>query len=215
MFKFAGIALSLLSVTATLAWAQVPLSGTEAASASRTSMPVTPKAAAPIGQSAAGVPGGSVLQSGRIVGADNETRDQTAVRKGKGYIAGNNGNARQASDPPVSAERGKPSKEQRAIVSPGTDPSGNKSFFESRSNTARTDEPASTDQTTVRKGKGYISGGGGNARVVGGDKGKEASVTAPSPPSRGQAGVTPMGTGAPAATAPPELPGASRSIFKD
>jgi hypothetical protein len=59
---------------------------------------------------------------------------------------------------------------------PASTSSGNKSFFESRSNTAITDAPAveTPEQAAARKGKGTLAGQAGIARPVGTAKSAQA-----------------------------------------
>ena len=94
---------------------------------------------------------------------------------------------------------------RRAVeAKPTSASSGNKSFFESRSNTAITDASAieTPEQAAERKGKGYIAGQAGNARTVG-------------TPTHAHI-VSPQGSAAAAIQLPsPEASSATRSTLKD
>lgn len=156
MFRAAAIAAAVLSGTATLAWGQGASLGTDASSASRTAAPASgftidekgvKRTGGPsAGQAGTVTPGGGTApQSGRMPGKGDRTEvnaDGTANRgkpsKEQKTFNESRSNALRTTSPIVSSGSGRT---PGAAVSPGApagDTSGNKSFFESRSNTART-----------------------------------------------------------------------------
>ena len=122
MIKLVAIAFALLSSATSPAWGQG--APTAAGGPSAAAMPM-PGTAAPRGATSGMAMSGSGAQSGFTI-------DQKGVKRTASPTA-----AGAATRPPDTKSR-----TPGAVVtpgSPGTDGSGNKSFFESRSNTARSD----------------------------------------------------------------------------
>jgi hypothetical protein len=186
MFKVAWIALALLSGATTISRAQGLPTAAGAMPPERTSVPL-----------GASTRGFAIDQKGLKSGdpvpdVDVSIGKKTANRTGA-TIPGN-ANA----VPNGGANR------KAVEAKPTSASSGNKSFFESRSNTAITDASAieTPEQVAARKGKGSITGQAGNARNVG-------------TPNNAQV-VSPQGSAAAAIQLPsPEASSASRSTLKD
>ena len=164
MFRAAGIAAAVLSVVATLALAQGASMATDASTASRTSAPAIAPASAftndqkgvkRTGNPSAGQIGTVTPGGGDRAEADAAT-DSTANRgkptKDQKTFNESRSNNTRTTSPIVTNGSGRA---PGAAVTPGTpagDPSGNKSYFESRSNTARTpDSAAVTDDAAAQR----------------------------------------------------------------